>query len=378
MSTENGMLTLQEDGKIAGYPGWRFLSLIRDGEGPSQGVIAMNEDSLELRAIPALAILAPGSGLGVTLSLLYRQGAALVNPEFFQFHPAFVSGAETPFCLGDAVLEAGGRFWADRNGKPWYFLEEIYPGHGKTLPHLVINRTLDKISRDLGQVYLDLTGVSPTNGLQSLFSQVRRRFKIDPSKKSIPVEPGIIGSLGGLWSDSNGMTSIPGLYCHPERQAKDLPGMPGRSFADAQDDSLRLWHSKLLQIFESGGPENVFRLQLEMKQCVAESMGVSRENRQLKKASEKLEELSRRCGQISLSDKARRSNRELMLALTLPALVDQARVSVAAALLRNETRGEHYKPEFSKQDDAHFLKKTKAVWANGGPKIEYEDVQSLF
>lgn len=375
------MKTLTENGEIVGFPGWRHLELIRDGQGPVTGMMAIHRETLELRFFPAKAVVCPPSGMGLTASLLYRQGVTLTNPEFFQFHPAFVSGAEIPFCLGDAVLESGGRFWAEKNGKPWYFLEEIYPDYGNRVPLLVINRTLHKIGQDLGQVYLDLTGIPPGSELKPLFTLIRRRFKTDPSKKSVPVEPRVSHFLGGLWADLSGQTSIPGLYMKllDDQPRRGISGAaPSVLSASMIADQTRLWNSRIHQLFDAGGPENVFRLHLEMKECLVESMGVVRENKKLKKAEEKMGELAKRCGQISLADKGKKSNRELLLALNLPALVDTARAAVTSALLRNESRGEHYKPEFPEKNDLRFLKITKSTWAADGPRIEYEDVKSLF
>ena len=47
------------------------------------------------------------------------------------------------------------------------------------------------------------------------------------------------------------------------------------------------------------------------------------------------------------------------------------------ALLRNESRGAHYKPEFTERDDEHFMKTTIAKWTPEGPQISYEEIDVI-
>jgi len=55
-------------------------------------------------------------------------------------------------------------------------------------------------------------------------------------------------------------------------------------------------------------------------------------------------------------------------------MIELAKVITKGALLRNESRGAHYKPDFPERDDPNFLKTTKARWTPSGPEITYEEV----
>jgi succinate dehydrogenase / fumarate reductase flavoprotein subunit len=57
-------------------------------------------------------------------------------------------------------------------------------------------------------------------------------------------------------------------------------------------------------------------------------------------------------------------------------MLELSHVMTLGALLRNESRGAHYKPEFPERDDDNFLKTTKATWTPDGPTIAWEDVDT--
>jgi succinate dehydrogenase / fumarate reductase flavoprotein subunit len=83
---------------------------------------------------------------------------------------------------------------------------------------------------------------------------------------------------------------------------------------------------------------------------------------------------------VNLSDKSQWANTSFAFARQLKNKLELARVIAQGALLRDESRGSHYKPDFPDRNDEKFLKTTKATFtgAADGPRFEYEEVDTQF
>jgi succinate dehydrogenase / fumarate reductase flavoprotein subunit len=103
-------------------------------------------------------------------------------------------------------------------------------------------------------------------------------------------------------------------------------------------------------------------------------MTVVRYNDRLQKTDEKIQELMERYENIGLADKSRWENQMAPFTRQLWNMLELARAMTISALMRNESRGAHYKPEFPERDDENYLKTTMAKWSPDGPQISYEDV----
>ena len=77
---------------------------------------------------------------------------------------------------------------------------------------------------------------------------------------------------------------------------------------------------------------------------------------------------------IGITDGSSYGNQATTFTRHLWNMLELARVITIGALMRNESRGAHYKPDFPERDDENFLKTTKAAWTPEGPQISYEDV----
>jgi succinate dehydrogenase / fumarate reductase flavoprotein subunit len=107
---------------------------------------------------------------------------------------------------------------------------------------------------------------------------------------------------------------------------------------------------------------------------------VIRYNKGLKQADEKIVELLDRYKNVNLSDRSQWANTSFAFARQLKNMLELARVIVQGALLRDESRGAHYKPDFPERNDEKFLKTTKASFTGSaeGPRFEYEEVDTQF
>ena len=89
-------------------------------------------------------------------------------------------------------------------------------------------------------------------------------------------------------------------------------------------------------------------------------------------------ELLARYKNINLSDKSQWANTSFAFARQLGNMLHLSRAIVQGALLRDESRGAHYKPDFPERNDEKFLKTTKAAFTSDGPKFEWEEVDTQY
>jgi len=123
------------------------------------------------------------------------------------------------------------------------------------------------------------------------------------------------------------------------------------------------------------GIENPYCLARELGELMTENVTVVRYNDRLRKADERICELQERWNSIGVPDTSRgTANQAAQFTRQLGHMLDLARVITVGALLRDESRGAHYKPDYPARDDENFLKTTIAEYGASGPKISYEEV----
>ena len=146
-------------GLVRKFEGWEMLSLVQDESGECRGICAIDTRSLEIRAFPAddVMIATGGPGLifgrstqslvntGSAVSACYQQGATYANGEFIQVHPTAVPGEDKNRLISESIRGEGGRVWTYKDGKPWYFLEEMYPAYGNLVPRDIATRAIYKV-----------------------------------------------------------------------------------------------------------------------------------------------------------------------------------------------------------------------------------------
>ena len=133
-------------------------------------------------------------------------------------------------------------------------------------------------------------------------------------------------------------------------------------------------------LLNNKGTENPFKLWRELRSTMTEHVTVIRYNKGLRLADEKIVELLDRFKNVNLSDKSQWANTSFAFARQLKNMLELSRAIALGALLRDESRGAHYKPDFPDRNDEKFLKTTKAAFtgASDGPRFEYEDVDIQF
>lgn len=416
-------------GLVNKYEYWEFLGIVKDDEGVCRGIVAQDLKTMEIRAFRSDAVILATGGCGVIFgkstnsmintgsaaSIAYQQGAYYANGEFIQIHPTAIPGDDKLRLMSESARGEGGRIWTYKDGKPWYFLEEKYPAYGNLVPRDIATREIFHVCVDLklgingeNMVYLDLTHKDPKEldvKLGGIIEIYEKFVGEDPRKVPMKVFPAVHYSMGGLWVDYNHMTNIPGLFACGEcdyqyhganrlgansllssifggmvagpkaieymrglkKSAEDLP-------SSLYEQAKKREEEKFEQILKMDGDENPYKLHQELGQWMTANVTVVRYNDRLKKTDEKIQELMERYKRINVHDTSRYLNQAASFTRQLWNMFELARVITIGALLRNESRGAHYKPEFPERNDEEWLKTTKARFTPDGPAFEYEDV----
>jgi succinate dehydrogenase / fumarate reductase, flavoprotein subunit len=432
------------DGKVKKYEGWEFLSAVLDSKGQARGITALNLRTMELQSFPADAIILATGGIGAIFgkstnsvvctgsaqSAIFQQGAYYANGEFIQVHPTSIPGEDKLRLMSESARGEGGRVWVPRkagDSRPvkqipaaerFYFLEEWYPKYGNLVPRDVATRAIHKVVYELGlglegqpMVYLDLTHIDREtlhHKLGGILEIYEKFVGVDPCVEPMKIFPGMHYTMGGLWVDVNQMTNIPGIFAAGECEyqyhganrlgANSLVSCIFGGFqtgpnalqfaknATASDDQTS--HERELarqaeinkNLMSNQGGENPFRLWRELGQTMTEHATVIRYNKNLQRADEKIVELIDRYKNVNLSDRSQWANTSFAFARQLKNMLELSRTVVLGAMLRDESRGAHYKPDFPDRNDEKFLKTTKASFTGdvSGPRFEYEDVDTQY
>ncbi|MCY7374404.1 MAG: succinate dehydrogenase flavoprotein subunit [Pyrinomonadaceae bacterium] len=238
-------------GKVNKFEGWEMLSLILDDHQVCRGLIAMNLQTLELKAFNADAVIMATGGPGMVfgkstnsqtctgsaVSACYQQGAKYANGEFIQVHPTSIPGEDKLRLMSESARGEGGRVWVPRDPQDKrapkdipdaernYFLEEKYPAYGNLVPRDIATREIFQVCIEGGgvngenQVYLDLTHI-PAAVLTEKLGAILEIYEMfvgdDPRYVPMRIFPGVHYSMGGLWVDFEQRTNIPGLFAAGE------------------------------------------------------------------------------------------------------------------------------------------------------------------
>jgi succinate dehydrogenase / fumarate reductase flavoprotein subunit len=434
----------ESEGKVKKYEGWEFLSAIIDSKGVARGITALNLRTMELKSFPADAIILATGGNGAIFgkstnsvvctgsaqAAIFQQGAYYANGEFIQVHPTCIPGEDKLRLMSESARGEGGRVWVPRNASEkrpikqipdadrWYFLEEWYPKYGNLVPRDVATRAIHKVVYEYGlgldgqpMVYLDLTHIDRATlnrKLEGILEIYEKFVGDDPRDVPMKIFPGMHYTMGGIWVDFNQMTNIPGIFAAGEceyqyhganrlganslvscifggfvsgpnalKYAKGLAAQEGDDGAAAELKRQAEINAALLK---NEGTENPFKLWRELGSTMTEHVTVIRYNKGLKQADDKIVELLDRFKKVNLSDRSQWANTSFAFARQLKNMLELSRTIALGALLRDESRGAHYKPDFPDRNDEKFLKTTKASFTGApeGPRFEYEDVDTQF
>jgi fumarate reductase flavoprotein subunit len=413
---------------VVRYDEWFVTRLLVD-DGRVQGVIAIDLKSGKIEAITARAVILCTGGCGKVfpfttnaaiksgdgMALAYRAGAPLKDMEFMQYHP---TGLPFTGILITEAARAEGGLLLNKDG--YRYLQDYNLGTPQPEPVL---RTMelgprDRLSQAFMQelakgrtietpyghvVHLDLRhlGEKKINAKIPFVRELCMKYQgLDPVTDLIPVRPVVHYMMGGVHTDINGATPLPGLYAAGETACVSINGanrlgsnslpeclvfgaragkaaaeyaslgleINPRIIAQKTDEHRRLEHDLL----NKKGTERIATIRDEMQKSMERSSGIYRSGDSLKKGMDEIRRLQERFANLAIEDHSRTFNTERVSALELSCMLDVAESIVTAATRREESRGAHQRTDFPKRDDQRYLAHSLIYRnADGSARVDY-------
>ncbi len=356
-------------------PGITFLAhaatlslLVEDGDCTGVQYIDPNESLLcEMRA-RAIVLATGGAGqiysqttnpevaTGDGIAMAYAAGAMVCDLEFVQFHPTVLAAPGAPrFLLSEALRGEGGRL---RNEAGEAFMDR-YDERQELAPRDVVSRSiLAEMTRTHRQwVYLDLTHLE-ADFLRERFPKIHLtclRYGLDITKDRIPVSPAAHYIMGGVRTDTEGRTTLPGLYAAGEVTCTGVHGanrlasnslLEGLVFgaragaaALVERRELRLNQPLETKPIDISTSDWMFdpQIRYRVQELMWRKVGLIRRGDELRAALDELTQFSNQA-----------TNTRTRNFATL------ARLIAEAALWREESRGGHFRADFTERDDRQW------------------------
>ena len=401
------------------YEEWFTTDLLQDEDGRCIGAICRNLRDGRMEVFNAKATIHASGGAGqaykpttngliVTgdgIAQAFRIGAKLMDMEMIQYHPTTLAGNGLLITEG---ARGEGAWLLNAEGER--FMEKYAPNKLELASRDVVSRA-EQTEIDEGRgfpdgtVALDVTKVPRRRTLEALreIVNIGRDFAgTDITREPIRIRPGQHYIMGGIKTDVDGQTTIPGLYAagevacvsvhggnrlganslldtlifgrrsgeHAARQALQMPmpNTPNSRLADAE--------AAITAIMNRGqGGRRVAAIKNELGETMNQYVAVFRDADGLNKAHEIVRRLMAEAPEAAIDDHGSVFNQDVIAAIELGYMLDCAEATVVASIERKESRGAQYRTDFPERNDAQWLKHID-ISVNGGdvPKVSYSEV----
>jgi succinate dehydrogenase / fumarate reductase flavoprotein subunit len=400
------------------YEEWFTTALVQDQDGRIAGAITRNirDGAMEIFSAKAVILATGGNGqiydpttnalicTGDGIAMAYRVGAPLMDMEMIQYHPTTLAG------LGLLITEgARGEGAHLYNAQGERFMEKYAPNKMELASRDVVSRA-EQTEIDEGRgfpdgtVALDITVVPRKRiheALREIVNVGRDFAGVDITREPIHIKPGNHYTMGGVRTDVDGLTSIPGLYAAGEcacvsvhggnrlganslldtlvfgrragiHAAETVHGLPIRDpdYAQLKDEQRRIDEI----VAREGGGRRVSEIKAELGKTMDKYAAVFRDEDGLRTALEVVRRLQEEARDVAIDDRGTVFNQDVLGALELQFMLDNAEAIVLSAIERKESRGAQYRTDYPQRDDEEWLKHIN-VSANGSePEISYSEV----
>jgi succinate dehydrogenase / fumarate reductase flavoprotein subunit len=400
------------------YEEWFTTALVQDDEGRIAGAITRNirNGTMELFGAKAVILASGGNGqiydpttnalicTGDGIAMAYRIGAPLMDMEMIQYHPTTLAG------LGLLITEgARGEGAHLYNALGERFMEKYAPNKMELASRDVVSRA-EQTEIDEGRgfpdgtVALDITVVPRKRiheALREIVNVGRDFAGVDITREPIHIKPGNHYVMGGVKTDINGQTPIPGLYAAGEVACVSVHGgnrlganslldtlVFGRRSGAHAADVVRNMHMPDVSrarldeegnridaiVARDGGGRRVSEIKADLGRLMDKYVAVFRDEAGLQIALDSVRKLKEEAETVSIDDKGTVFNQDVLGALELQFMLDNAECIVISAIERTESRGAQFRTDFPARNDDEWLKHIN-VSANGSePEISYSAV----
>jgi succinate dehydrogenase / fumarate reductase flavoprotein subunit len=413
--------------QVARYEEWFVTSLLRDDAGACCGVVARDVRSGRMEVFSAKNTILASGGAGqvyspTTNALIvtgdgiaqaYRLGAPLMDMEMVQYHPTTL--VENGLLITEGARGEGAVLL---NSEGERFMEKYAPNKLDLASRDVVSRaeqTEILEGRGVGVngegIYLDITKVPRKRTLEALreIVNIGKDFAgVDITREPIMIRPGQHYIMGGVKTDIDGATSIPGLYAAGEVACVSVHGgnrlganslldtlifgrragehaaaraasMPIPSVSDVQlREDMAVIDGLIARPREGGAgspaPRRVSEIKAELGETMNQYVAVYREQAGLETALEVVLRLREESERAYIDDRGTVFNQDVLGAIELGYMLDCAQAIVVAALERKESRGAQFRTDFPARNDEEWLKHIDVTLNGDGPGVTYSPV----
>ncbi len=397
------------------YEEWFVTSLVMD-DGRCAGAVAMDMRTGDLHYLRARAVIMASGGVGRVfepstnalictgdgIALAYRAGAGIMDMEMVQYHPTTL---KSNGALMSEAARGEGAYLVNSEGQR--FMEKYAPNMMELASRDVVSRaeqTEINEGRDVdGCVLLDARHLGERL-INERLSQIRQ-LGIDFAGKDlayepVPIRPGMHYIMGGIRTDVDGLTSIPGLYAAGETACVSVHGgnrLGANSLLDtlvfgrrsgqhasewvkgqrapSSGESVECSENRRLQSMLDRTDGELFGpVRMDLGVTMNRHLAVYRDQAGMEEARATLAKLRERYEGVAVHDKGRVFNTNLIFTLELGFMLDCAETIIAGALERKESRGAHTRTDIPDRDDAQWLKHIVVTKGEETPNIEYAPV----
>ena len=398
------------------YEEWFVLSLIvRDGE--CGGAVLLDIRTGGVHVVRAKAVIVATGGLGRVfepstnalictgdgMALAYRAGAPLMDMEMVQYHPTTLAGSGVLITEG-----ARGEGAHLLNSEGERFMERYAPNMMELASRDVVSRseqTEINEGRGIdGGVLLDCRhlGAQTIRERLSQILEIARDFAgVDIFTQPIPIRPGMHYQMGGVKTDIDGLTPVPGLYSAGEAACVSVHGgnrlganslldtlVFGRrsgqhgsdrakttAHLDVDDSAADTDQEVIRDMLERDGSGDSFAsIRRELGDTMNRRLAVFRDQFGMEDALSTLNDLKERFSRVTVADKGKTFNTNLVFTLELGFMLDCAETVIMGALERKESRGAHTRTDMPARDDAMWLKHIVLTKGPEAPSVEYQPI----
>jgi len=411
------------------YDEWYVMRLILE-DGQAKGVVMYRILDGQLEVVRAKVVMFATGGYGRVynttsndyastgdgLAMTAIAGLPLEDMEFVQFHP---TGLYPVGVLISEAVRGEGAYLINSEGDR--FMKQYAPSRMELAPRDITSRAISReirgsrgIHTDGSSggpfVYLDLRHLGEEKIMSRIpfcWEEAHRLLGIDAVHQPMPVRPTVHYSMGGIPVNTDGQVRsspdslIDGFFAAGESACVSVHGanrlgsnsllecvVYGRrtGAAIAQfvqhrklpivDEQLYLREAQqqIQSLLEQSGQYRIAKVRQAFQDCMTQHCGVFRTQESMRQGLQELQQLQQQYSQVYLNDKGTCWNTEIIEALELRNLIIVGQLILTSALNRQESRGAHFREDYTERDDANFLKHTMAYYSPAGIDLQYREV----